>query len=176
MSIKKSPARLILIWLAFLGCGVFIYFMAPSILSLLSNKIEYNINEDKEEGEVGLLKDIIKKGGAEKLLEEENEVSLIPVTHIKTPENVRAIYMSGWVSGSEDFRNSLVKMVDETELNAIVIDIKDSTGRISFHTDDPLIKKVGSSENRIKDIRALTSLLHKKNIYIIGQIKKVCPS
>lgn len=170
MSIKKGPGRFALVCLAFLGCGAVVYYMAPSISSFFSNKIEYNVNEKVEEGKSNVLKDLIKKEEVEKLIEEETPPSLIPVTHIKTPENVRAIYMSGWVAGSQDFRNSLVKMVDETELNAVVIDIKDSTGRVSFHSDDPLVKSIGSSENRIKDIRALTALLHKKNIYIIGRI------
>jgi hypothetical protein len=78
--------------------------------------------------------------------------------------------MSSWVAGSEDFRNSLIKIIDQTELNAIVIDVKDSTGRVSYYTDDPDIQKIGSSEKRIPNIRALTALLHSKNIYVIGRI------
>ena len=46
-------------------------------------------------------------------------------THIKTPEAVKAIYMTSWVAGTPDFRNSLIKIADETEINAIIIDIKD---------------------------------------------------
>ncbi|HLP86346.1 MAG TPA: putative glycoside hydrolase [Candidatus Paceibacterota bacterium] len=170
MSTKRKPIRFILVCLTFIGCGFFIYYITPSISSFFSNKIEYSVDKDLEAGKAGVLEDAISKDEEGKLLEEENTASLIPVTHIKTPEKVRALYMSAWVAGSEDFRNSLVKIVDETELNAVVIDIKDSTGRVSFYTDDPLIKKIGSSENRIKDIRALTALLHKKGIYIIGRV------
>jgi hypothetical protein len=132
-----------------------------------NNSIEYNINQNLTKNNTII--DSIKK---ESLLETEKEipVSPIPVTHIKTPEKVKAIYLSGWVAGSEKFRDSLIKTIDETELNSVVVDIKDSTGRISFYIDDPYIKNIGSSENRIKDIRAFTSLLHSKNIYIIGRI------
>ena len=51
------------------------------------------------------------------------------VVHLTTPEPMRAIYMSQCVVGTEDFRNSLVKFIDETELNAVVIDVKDYSGK-----------------------------------------------
>ena len=47
------------------------------------------------------------------------------VTHIKTPESVKAIYMSSWVAGNEKMRSALVDLIEKTELNSIVIDIKD---------------------------------------------------
>jgi hypothetical protein len=131
------------------------------------NGVEYNITKEEEKDKTA---NLVKSEGEKVSVEEKKINELIPVTHIKTPESVKALYMSGWVAGSKDFRDSLVKIIDETELNAVVIDIKDSTGRVSFSTDDPLIKEIGSSENRIKDIRALTSLLHSKNIYIIGRV------
>lgn len=97
-------------------------------------------------------------------------VAELPVSHIKTPSAVKALYISSWVAGSPKFRDSVIKIIDETEINAIVIDIKDSTGRISFKINEPDIIELGAAENRISNIRALTALLHKKNIYIIGRI------
>ena len=161
MSFKKNTARFILISFAFIGCGVVAYYTLPMFYN---NNIEYKINQDLSKENATVLKSVI--ASTPSLIPVPN----IPVTHIKTPEIVKALYMSGWVAGSDNFRNSLVKIIDETELNAVVIDIKDSTGRISFGIDDPLIKQIGSAENRIKNIRALTALLHSKNIYIIGRI------
>ena len=170
MSLKKNTLRFILTSLAIIICGVVVYYMVPIFLHLVNNKVEYNINQDVlKEGDQVLKSEIVDLE-EKKLIKEEDPGALIPVTHIKTPEIVKALYMSGWVAGSENFRDSLVKIVDETELNAVVIDIKDSTGRISFSIDDPLIEKIGSSENRIKNVKALTALLHSKNIYIIGRV------
>ena len=92
------------------------------------------------------------------------------VIHIKTPEVVKAIYLSGWVAGSIKHRAPLIKMIDETELNAIVIDVKDSTGRISFPVHDPVLASFGSAEKRIADIDTLIKILHQKNIYVIGRV------
>ena len=94
----------------------------------------------------------------------------LPVTHIKTPENVRALYVSAWIAGSSKSFPRIVKIADDTEVNALVVDIKDSTGRISYAVSDPELAKFKSSQNRISNIRALTRLLHQHNIYIIGRI------
>ena len=94
----------------------------------------------------------------------------IIVTHLDTPKSVKAIYMTSWVAGDLSFRNKLIKMIDETELNSVVIDVKDSTGKISFAVNDMNLKKISSFENRIREIKSFIDLLHKKNIYVIGRI------
>ena len=87
------------------------------------------------------------------------------------PEVVKAIYATGWSAGSVNRMDALIKMIDETELNAIVIDIKDYSGFISYYIDDPLIVQSGAlKELRISKINNLVKKLHDKNIYIIGRI------
>lgn len=98
------------------------------------------------------------------------EVKQRVVTHIKTPEAVKAVYISSWVAGTPSFRDKIIKMIDETELNSIVIDVKDSTGWISFPMSDPYLQKNGSFEKRIADVEGLIDLLHSKNIYVIARI------
>ncbi len=92
------------------------------------------------------------------------------VTHITTPSQVKAIYMTNWVAGDKSLRDPLIKIADDTEINSIVIDIKDYTGRIGFEVSDPLLKELGAYEKRIADIKDLIEELHKKNIYVIGRI------
>lgn len=92
------------------------------------------------------------------------------VLHIDTPEPLKGIYMSQCVVGSRSFRDKLVALVDETELNAIVIDIKDYTGRISFPTDDPILEDSVSTKCLANDMKDFLDSLHKKGIYAIGRI------
>lgn len=92
------------------------------------------------------------------------------VVHIKTPESVKAIYLSSWVAGSTKHRTPLIKLIDDTELNAVIIDVKDSTGRISFPVNDPVLASFGSVEKRIADIDTLIKILHQKNIYVIARV------
>src|SRR5262245_5881943 len=51
-------------------------------------------------------------------------------THIETPEPLYGVYMTSWVAGTPSLRNAVVKLVDETPVNAIVLDIKDYSGKI----------------------------------------------
>ncbi len=93
-----------------------------------------------------------------------------PAEHIKTPEAVKAIYVSAWVAGSSKYITPIISMIDTTELNSIVIDVLDSTGRVSFPMNNELVTSLGSAEKRIGDVRGLISKLHSKNIYVIGRI------
>ncbi|MCA9352310.1 hypothetical protein KC866_02880 [Patescibacteria group bacterium] len=93
-----------------------------------------------------------------------------PSFHITTPESVRAIYMSSWVGGTPSLRNGLITFIKESNINAVVLDIKDSTGVISFDIDHPLINNMGTDSNRIADIHALVDEFHRHNIYVIGRL------
>lgn len=93
-----------------------------------------------------------------------------PVTHIKTPTEVRAIYLSAWGAGAPSLRDPAIALADATDINAVVIDIKDASGKISFQMEDPVVQAVGSSETRITDIDELIKKLHDKNIYVIGRL------
>lgn len=100
-------------------------------------------------------------------------VPLPPVwkaTHVTTPPSVKALYMTSWVAGTRDIRNRVVNLVNTTEANALVIDIKDYTGMIAFAVDDPYLKKFDSVEERIPDIKEFIEYLHSKGIYVIGRI------
>ncbi len=90
--------------------------------------------------------------------------------HIEAPEQVKAIYMTSWVAGSPMLRDNLVKLMDETEINTVVIDIKDYTGRISFEVNDPKLQEIGSVERRIRDFRDFITVLHDRGIYVIGRV------
>ncbi len=92
------------------------------------------------------------------------------IHHIKTPNEVRGIYMTSWVASTESIRNGLIKIAEETEVNSIIVDIKDYTGKVAFLMDNSKVKEFNSSENRIKDIKDFIKELHDKNIYVIGRI------
>lgn len=92
------------------------------------------------------------------------------VTHSKTPEPLYGIYMSQCVVGTPSFRESLVSFIDSSPLNAVVIDIKDYTGKISFQTDNAALAHSVSDACGAKDMKEFIALLHEKGIYVIGRI------
>ena len=143
-------------------CVFFIWLLSISFLNKLEYKSSFGVSVNGEENEVNKALNIETPPVV--------SVAEIPVPHISTPEHVKAVYISAWVAGSKKYLDPIVKLLDTTELNSIVIDVKDSTGRISFNVDDPELTKYGASEKRISDIKALTTFLHQKNIYIIGRV------
>lgn len=91
--------------------------------------------------------------------------------HLPTPQPVRAIYMTQCAVGTPSLRDSLVKLIDASpDLNAVVIDIRDYTGYISFKTDDPMLKEYVSDACGAPDMKSFIEELHRKNIYVIGRI------
>ncbi|MBP6879645.1 MAG: hypothetical protein KBD22_01885 [Candidatus Pacebacteria bacterium] len=111
--------------------------------------------------------DEIKEKGIEEIVIPEEK---IVVSHIETPEAVKAVYMSSWVAGTKSIRDKIILLAEETEVNAIVIDVKDYTGKISFTPKNGTLLAYGSSERRIADIDELIEELHSKNIYVIGRV------
>ena len=92
------------------------------------------------------------------------------VHHIKTPDQVRGIYMTSWVASTDSIRRGLVKIAEDTEINSIIIDIKDYTGKVAFLMKNQKVLEAGSSEDRVKDMKKFIEELHSKNIYVIGRI------
>lgn len=104
-----------------------------------------------------------------------NGTTTVPVevfvpTHVTTPEPLKGIYMTSWVASNHELRNGLVKIIDDTEINTVVIDVKDYTGKIVYAVTNPKLKEFGSEEVRVKDMQEFVDTLHKKGIYVIGRI------
>lgn len=92
-------------------------------------------------------------------------------SYITTPVPVKGIYMTSWVASSKELRNGLVKLVEDTELNTLIIDIKDYSGKIVFSIENNhKLKAFGSEEVRVKDMKEFIENLHQKNIYVIGRV------
>lgn len=138
-----------------LGFGL-LFFSSPYIFK----PIEYDLS-----GET-----IIKRDGASSEIKEEDEPAPFVATHIDIPEAVKGVYMTACVAGTPSLRSKMVKLVEETELNTIVIDIKDYSGTISFKAGNPVFDGVGGSGCQVKDMREFVDSLHKKGIYVVGRI------
>jgi hypothetical protein len=101
---------------------------------------------------------------------EEGASGVPSVAHVATPSSVKAVYMSQCAAGTPSFRENLAALIDSTELNSIVIDIRDYTGMIAFPTEHPLLAEYVSDECGARDMKAFLEALHEKGIYVIGRI------
>lgn len=82
---------------------------------------------------------------------------------------VRGIYVSGPMAGTAGM-DRLIELVDETELNALVIDIKNDDGYLTCDLNVPFAEQIGAEKHYIKDAPALVQKCKEKGIYLIARI------
>ncbi|MBB3113774.1 hypothetical protein FHS18_005887 [Paenibacillus phyllosphaerae] len=84
---------------------------------------------------------------------------------------VRGIYVSGWVAGDKKQMAKLVRLVDRTDLNTMVIDVKNDYGNVTYRSQVDEVKAIGADVNpAIPNIKGLLAQLKAKNIYTIGRV------
>ena len=85
------------------------------------------------------------------------------------PIKVKGIYVSGPVAGIAKM-DDLIDLVDRTELNAMVIDIKNDEGRVTYKMQSEQVLEIGAGVRYIPDIDELVARCKEKNIYLIARI------
>lgn len=92
---------------------------------------------------------------------------------------VKGIYVTGPKAGSAGMED-LIRLVDETELNAMVIDVKNDEGNLTFRLtneeipqDIPVLDRISEMQagiRYIRDIQTMMQELKDHNIYTIARI------
>jgi len=86
------------------------------------------------------------------------------------PKDIKAIYLTAYTASNDKRMTEIIDLVNKTELNAVVIDLKDYSGHILFDTQSDFLKKFGTEKVLIKDLEGLINKLHQNGIYTIGRI------
>jgi len=106
----------------------------------------------------------------DKAVSSEEEVISISTYPPRGAVKVKGIYVSAYVAGIGDMMDKIIEEIDRTELNAVVIDVKDDQGRITFAMDSPTVNEIGACQVFIKDIPGLMQKLKEHNIYPIARV------
>lgn len=89
---------------------------------------------------------------------------------VKIPVKAKGIYITGRTANNNNFLK-LLNLVNETELNAMVIDIKEDEGRLTYRSAIPLVKQIKSDENPfIPDLDKVLHTLQEHHVYTIARI------
>lgn len=88
----------------------------------------------------------------------------------RTPVEAKGIFITGAVAGTQNTMPYLTKLVDDTRLNAMVIDIKNDTGEVTYKMGLPLAQEIGAEKRYVADMAGLIKQLKEKNIYLIARI------
>jgi hypothetical protein len=92
------------------------------------------------------------------------EIALEPLTP-------KALYLSFYGIGNSRLRQAALDLIEATELNALVIDVKGDRGMIAYPSAIPLAAQVGAQNIiTIKNLTDLVTTLRAKGIYTIARI------
>jgi len=97
-----------------------------------------------------------------------------PVVHVPTPDTLRGLYVNRWAALGSKLR-MLIDVARKTEVNALVIDVKDDRGFVLYPSDVALAHEIGADTadghwmSRAK-LRAVLDTLAAHRIYPIARI------
>lgn len=83
------------------------------------------------------------------------------------PFAARAVHISGEAIGRE--YSTYLDMAMTTELNAVMIDLKDETGFVWYNSQDPTAIEVGAVNNAY-DLSTAVQQAHDAGLYVIGRL------
>lgn len=83
-------------------------------------------------------------------------------------EMIKAIYANLGVLGDAERWNRLLEIADTTEINAIVIDVKQDT--IYYDTQVPFFRNVEGMVTPVLDIESFVNQMHERGIYAIARM------
>lgn len=94
------------------------------------------------------------------------------IKRVPAPDTLRGLYINRWASLGEKMRQ-LIEVAKTTEVNALVLDVKDDRGFTLYPSRVLLAKEIGADTNRAmspKKIRAILDTMAAHHIYPIARI------
>ncbi len=96
------------------------------------------------------------------------------IVRVPTPDTLRGLYVNRWAALGRKL-NDLIGVAKRTEINALVIDVKDDRGFVLYRSSVPLAREIGADTadghwmSRSK-LRAVLDTMVAHNIYPIARI------
>jgi hypothetical protein len=94
------------------------------------------------------------------------------IVRVATPDTLRGLYVNRWAALGQKMWQ-LIDLAKKTEVNALVIDVKDDRGFVLYYSRVPLAVEIGADTNQAmskKRLRAILDSMSKYNIYPIARI------
>jgi hypothetical protein len=82
---------------------------------------------------------------------------------------VRGLYLTGWTVGGSDRLRHYIALAKTTEINAYVIDVKDSDGYVGYAPDVPAVREAGAWLRKYNPDKVVPSL-HENGIRAVGRV------
>lgn len=86
------------------------------------------------------------------------------------PFQVRAIYIPFGLLSLPDYIKRLFDLVDRTELNSVVVDVKGDNGRLAYPSQVPLARQVGAPMKGLMPFEEFMRQARERHIYVIARL------
>ena len=86
------------------------------------------------------------------------------------PFAVKGIYITFGRLADRAAFESLLQLVEDTELNAVVIDVKSDRGWLAWPSEVPLAQEMGLYREELMDLREAVKMCHDRGIYAIARM------
>lgn len=101
--------------------------------------------------------------------QDNSSYNLQPKREKNNLQTVKGIYLTAYSAGNAKKMEQIIDLINKTELNAVVIDIKDYSGKVLYDSNLLWVEEFGAEYNQLGDLKALLKKLHENNIYTIAR-------
>ncbi len=84
-------------------------------------------------------------------------------------KEIRGLYLTSYSAGSSKKIDEIIDFMKGSALNAVVLDIKDYSGYISYDSKVALVEELQTDRPLIDDLPAVIKKLHDNDIYVIAR-------
>ena len=101
-----------------------------------------------------------------------DSILIPPAPLVATPSPLRGLYVNRWAAVGDKMWQ-LIDVAKRTEVNALVIDVKDDRGYVLYRSRVPLAREIGADTNapmRADRMRAVLDTMRTHDIYPIARI------
>jgi len=116
-----------------------------------------------------LEKNLVRTNAVPKVIDKTDGLEFAQKKEFTAPEIINSVYITSWSASKKSHIDYILNLAKSTEINAVVVDVKDYSGHIGYDISSE-IDKYGAKQKRISDIDKLVEEFHKSGIYTIARI------
>ncbi len=180
----KNILRIVCLWAFLAGTGFAEYYPALKVVDLQTGQPIPNprvtLNNEVLQANGQNLFPLTKGGGRVRIRAHgyQRTEQVLPASFAASPytirlarQNPKGLYLSFYGIGERALRDPALKLIEETELNALIIDVKGDRGWIPYKSSVPLAVEVGATKiTTLRDMPGLIKSLKERGIYTVARI------
>lgn len=141
-------------------------FVAPAIIVACTDKgIEHKV-----EAQTSTSVSAVERGRLDSI--RNDSIERARIVRVPRPEIIRGLYVNRWAALGKKM-GQLIDLANRTEVNALVIDVKDDRGFVLYKSRVPLAVEIGADTNSAmsdRKLRAILDTMAAHKIYSIARI------